>query len=333
MEQTRQLQQREQQADQERERSLSNSSAFGSGTFKNTPPPVSDNSEAARREVAEARRMWEKQPPLAPNRNPLLGKWVLQRSNSPTQNTLLGVIAQAGALSCGILFGEGVIEYRETVLADGAGNALDQVQYRGANNRVAVLGTRGVQLAVFDFEGPNRIKPAGFDCTLVRAGPPAMASLRDASPQAGAPAAAPRPAVGGGIAGLGVKFGFTLEAVRQNLAARRVSLMPARHNGDNYSLVAGGDFTDIDQRIKRVAYQFDAPESPAAKLVGVVIMYARDNGGAQSAVFSERAATMSKQYPLAPQSPTKLEASVPGAIVSLIDDPTFSQVYEIYRVR
>ncbi|HTD91585.1 MAG TPA: hypothetical protein VK663_13035, partial [Burkholderiales bacterium] len=184
-------------------------------------------------------------------------------------------------------------------------------------------------LMEFDFEGPNRIRSTvSYDCMFTRVGPATAVAAR-----AGAPASSARAAAGGGIANLGVNFGAAIDAVRQSLAARRVSVLPARHNGNHYRLVADGDFADIDRRIQRVGYEFDAPEGPAAKLTGVVITYARDNGGAQSVVFGERAATMSKQYPLAPQSPTHWQANMQGTMISLIDDANANAVHEVYRVR
>jgi hypothetical protein len=116
------------------------------------------------------------------------------------------------------------------------------------------------------------------------------------------------------------------------LAARRVSYLPGRHNGNLYRFVAMGDVSDIDQRIQRVTDEFDAPEGPTAKLMGVVIRYARD-GAAQSAVYGERVATMSKHYPLASQSPTRMQANVTDMTVSVIDDATFISVHEVYRKR
>lgn len=308
-----------------------------SGGSYTPPSPSGDDSAEARRAVAEARATWEKQPPLPASLNPLLGKWQLQRASGAAQNSLLGMLANPGAITCPVLFGEGVLDFRETVLADAAGNAMDQVRYRGGGNRVAVLGTRGVQLMVFDFEGPSRIKSAFYDCVLLRMGPATTVAARAGAPAAAAAANAAsatsaRAAAGGGIANLGVNFGASIDAVRQSLAARQVSLLPARHNGNHYRLVADGEFSDIGGRIKRVAYEFDAPEGPAAKLSGVVITYTRD-GGAQSVVYSERATAMSKQYPLTQQSPTQLQAAVPGAMVSLIDDANASAVYEVYRVR
>jgi tetratricopeptide (TPR) repeat protein len=159
-----------------------------------------------------------------------------------------------------------------------------------------------------------------------------------AAPAARTPAPAPAPAGmqsatdSGGIANSGVNFGASIATVRQSLAGRRIEILPATDNLGWHRLVACCDeFSDIDPRLVRLTYEFDAPEGPAAKLIGVVLAYRRDSS-TQSAVYSERVSTLSKRYPLAPQTPTKLEANVSGTVVSLIDDAKFGLVYESYRV-
>jgi hypothetical protein len=140
-----------------------------------------------------------------------------------------------------------------------------------------------------------------------------------------------RAAAGGGIAKSGVNFGASIATVRQSLAGRPVEILPATDDLGWHHLVACcEEFSDIDPRLLRLTYLFDAPEGPAAKLIGVVLTYARDSA-AQSAVYSERASTLSKRYPLAPKSPTKLAAKVSGTVVSLLDDAKFGFVYESYR--
>jgi TPR repeat protein len=163
---------------------------------------------------------------------------------------------------------------------------------------------------------------------IAKVAPPAKAKPA----QNGSPMAVQQSAVvsGGGIAKSGVNFGASIAEVRQSLAGRDVVLMQGTHNGGWYRQVAGGAFSDIDRRLLRLAYEFDAPEGPAAKLIGVVLTYARD-GTAQSAVYRERASTLTQRYPLAPRSPAKLEATVSGTVISLIDDPASGYVYEIYR--
>ena len=173
-----------------------------------------------------------------------------------------------------------------------------------------------------------RPSPTPAERAAPAAKPPAPAPNAASARQV--PPVAPGSALAQGIANSGVNFGASIATVRQSLAGRTVEILPARHNGDWYRLVVGGNSSDLDPRLVRLTYEFDAPESPAAKLIGVVLTYPRD-GAAQSAVYSERVSTLSKLYPLAPQSPTKMEANVSGTVVSVIDDAVWVQVYEIYR--
>ncbi len=136
----------------------------------------------------------------------------------------------------------------------------------------------------------------------------------------------------GGIANSGVNFGASIETVRQSLAGRPVEVLPALHHGNWYRLVANGRFLEIDPRVIRLSYEFDAPEGPSATLIGIILTYARDNSS-QSLVYSERVSALSKRYPLALQSPGQMEASVAGMVICLIDDSNWSQVHEVYRKR
>lgn len=123
---------------------------------------------ASQRKFVEARASYEKQPPLPASRNPLLGKWQLQRAISGPPNSIAALGAALAALACMDNF----MDFRETVLADSAGNTLDQVSYRGGGDRVAVLGTRGERLMVFDFVDPNRIRYVfNVECIYTRVGP------------------------------------------------------------------------------------------------------------------------------------------------------------------
>ena len=183
MEMERQRLQRERQAEEERRRSESIPSSQGGPA----PAPSRDYSADGRR-AAEARARYEKLPPLPANRNPLLGRWQLQRAGGGAQNSVLGMLANLGSMVCPG-FAEGVLDFRETVLADGAGSALDHVRYRGVGNRVAVLGTRGVPLMEFDFEGPNRMRSTvSIDCQFTRVGSAGAATARAGTPDHAPPA-------------------------------------------------------------------------------------------------------------------------------------------------
>jgi hypothetical protein len=53
---------------------------------------------------------------------------------------------------------------------------LDQVEYRGGGKQVAVIPKATLKLIVFDFDGPDRIRWQGQNCTLSRVGGPSQAA-------------------------------------------------------------------------------------------------------------------------------------------------------------
>ena len=122
-----------------------------------------------------ARRNWQKQPALPPERNPLLGKWTRPASTRPNPNdpfAQLQALAQGGL--CEALFGGGVFEFLPDRLVGKDEHTreqeLDRVEYRGDGKHVVVLPKTTVKLMEFDFDGPDRIHWASQNCTLVRAG-------------------------------------------------------------------------------------------------------------------------------------------------------------------
>ncbi len=122
-----------------------------------------------------ARRNWQKQPALPPERNPLLGKWTRPASTRPNSNdpfAQLQALAKGGL--CEALFGGGVFEFRTDRLMGmderTPAQELDRVEYRGDAKHVVVLPKTTVKLMEFDFDGPDRIRWASQNCTLVRAG-------------------------------------------------------------------------------------------------------------------------------------------------------------------
>ena len=126
-EQQRQEQQRQQQIMQENARrqqeemnrsirantpSSSSPSAPSGGAAPTTSGAGSSSSGA--RVPQETRQTWEKQPLLAPDRNPLIGRWARQTAD---QSTLAGAImSMVSAGACGLFFGtdNGFVEFRLT---------------------------------------------------------------------------------------------------------------------------------------------------------------------------------------------------------------------------
>lgn len=144
---------------------------------------------------------------------------------------------------------------------------------------------------------------------------------------------APRSAIGsGGIANSGVNFGASIDTVLRSLSGRPAEKVPAYHHGNLHRLVVNARFPEIDPRVIRLSYEFDAPEGPSAKLIGVTLTYARDNSS-RSQVYSERVSTLSKRYPLALQSAGQMEAIVSDTVISVFDDPMRGAVDEVYRKR
>ncbi len=135
---------------------------------------------------AEAvRRSWQQRPPLAPEKNPLLGRWESLGSGqrkavagvSPEMaqlaNALLGGIT--GGL-CDSMLGRGTIEFRPAGLLaigrDGSERTMYRAEYRGGGSRVVVLPQGGTTFThmIIDFEGPDHATVAAVGCGLARAG-------------------------------------------------------------------------------------------------------------------------------------------------------------------
>ena len=135
---------------------------------------------------AEAvRRSWQQRPPLAPEKNPLLGRWESlgsgQRKAAPgvspemanLANALLGGIT--GGL-CDSMLGRGTIEFRPTGLLaigrDGSERPMYRAEYRGGGSRVVVLPQGGTTFThmIIDFDGPDHATVAVVGCGLARAG-------------------------------------------------------------------------------------------------------------------------------------------------------------------
>jgi len=122
-----------------------------------------------------ARRQWQSRPALAPENNPLLGKWTRPASTGAKSNdpfSQLQALAKGGL--CEALFGGGVFEFRTDRLMGmdqrTPPQELDRVEYRGDSKHVVVLPKATVKLMEWDFEGPNRINWASQNCVLVRVG-------------------------------------------------------------------------------------------------------------------------------------------------------------------
>ena len=140
---------------------------------------------AAGAQLEQARQTWLKRPPLAPDRNPLIGIWTRPGSPASTSND---PFAQIGAMMkgglCEVLFSsDGMFEFKPAALVGidkrtRRADVLDQLEYRGDAKRVVVIPKASLKLMVFDVQSPNRIQWAGQNCTLVRVGTSAQTSRR-----------------------------------------------------------------------------------------------------------------------------------------------------------
>lgn len=148
------------------------------------PSRSGGNGNAAAAAAADAARArWLKQPPLPPERNPLLGKkWERPASTRGNPNDPFGQLqALAKGGLCEVLFGGGVFEFQPDRLvgmdAHTPPQEMDRVEYRGDARHVVVLPKTTLKLMEFDVDSPDRIH--WQDCVLVRAG---KATAADAAP-------------------------------------------------------------------------------------------------------------------------------------------------------
>ncbi|HEU5297525.1 MAG TPA: hypothetical protein VFU71_22290 [Burkholderiaceae bacterium] len=136
---------------------------------------------------AEAvRRTWQQRPPLAPEKNPLLGRWESlgtgqRKGGAPGLSPEMAQLANAmiGGLTgglCDSMLGRGTIEFRPAGLVaiggDGLARPMYRAEYRGGGSRVVVLPQGGTTFThmIIDFDGADRATVAAVGCGLARAG-------------------------------------------------------------------------------------------------------------------------------------------------------------------
>ena len=135
---------------------------------------------------AEAvRRTWQQRPPLAPEKNPLLGRWESlgtgqRKGGAPGVSPEMAQLANQliGGLTgglCDSMLGRGTIEFRAAGLVaiggDGRERPMYRAEYRGGGSRVVVLPQGGTTFThmIIDFDGPDRATVAAVGCGLARA--------------------------------------------------------------------------------------------------------------------------------------------------------------------
>ena len=202
------------------------------------------NSQAEGAKWEAARQAWLKQPALAPDRNPLLGRWTRPARAGNPNDPFAGLAALAKGGLCEVLFGGGVFEFRPSTLVgmEPRGSniqELDRVEYRGDAKQVAVIPKTTLRLMVWDFDGPDRISWQGQNCVMVRVkAAPEMAAGASPARQAATearPGAAAAKAAGvmlGVVAGLGSGPTFA--------PLSGASFLVLRHSADD--VLAGAGF-------------------------------------------------------------------------------------------
>jgi hypothetical protein len=144
-------------------------------------------------------RTWQQRPPLAPEHNPLLGRWESlgagKRANVPGVSPEMAQLAGAllGGITSGMcdsMLGRGLIEFRPSGLVaigrDGRERAMYSAQYRGGGSRVVVLPQGGTSFThmIVDFDGQDHATVAAVGCALARSGGSATAAVANTAPAA-----------------------------------------------------------------------------------------------------------------------------------------------------
>ena len=202
------------------------------------PSAAGGNGNGAAAAAADAARTrWLKQPPLPPDRNPLLGKkWERPASTRGNPNDAFGQLqALAKGGLCEVLFGGGVFEFQKDRLvgmdAHTPPQEMDRVEYRGDARHVVVLPKTTLKLMEFDVDSPDRIH--WQDCVLVRAG---AATAADAAPSKVARSnAGATNASANSAATLTLSVGAT--SSKDNIAGRKLWVLKA---DPQFALIKGG---------------------------------------------------------------------------------------------
>ena len=161
-------------------------------------------------------RTWQNRPPLAPEHNPLLGRWNSLGSAAATQQNghkMAGTVgpemaqmvaSMLGGMTAGLcdsMLGQGLIEFGPTSVAaigkDGSARVLYHLSYRGGGSRVVVLPKDAATFThmIIDFDRPDHGTVAGVGCVIARPGSAAEKTRAHSSAGAGAGAVAAAPAL------------------------------------------------------------------------------------------------------------------------------------------
>ena len=178
-------QEAEQQRAQERAQQQQSSQQQADQQWNDTVRQQQSRANADIAQGQAVRRTWQQRPPLAPERNPLLGRWTptppAQRPAAAGLSPEMAKMASEliGGMTSGLcdsMLGQGTIEFRAggpvALGRDGRERPMYPAEYRGGGSRVVVLPQAGTTFThmIIDFSDPDHATVAGVGCGLRRPG-------------------------------------------------------------------------------------------------------------------------------------------------------------------
>ena len=178
-------QEAEQQRSREMQQQQQNSQQQADQQWNDTLRQQQSRAAADSAQGEAVRRTWQQRPPLAPEKNPLLGRW--ESLGSGQRKAMAGVSPEMANLAnallggvtagmCDSMLGRGTIEFRPAgVLAigrDGSERTMYRAEYRGGGSRVVVLPQGGTSFThmIIDFDSADHATVAAVGCGLARSG-------------------------------------------------------------------------------------------------------------------------------------------------------------------
>lgn len=170
-----QLQQQEQQQYQQQEQQNQQMLQQLNENYRQSDPNATGAAGGGGSGRAAPAVNWWNRPALAPEKNPLLGRWQ-QVAAKPSSDVIGSLVDSSLAGGCKSMFGSGVIAFEPAALQwvapDGHEELLNNVSYRANGAEVIVLtkDAGAVPSLVFGFPDHDRAVVAFFNCTMNRVG-------------------------------------------------------------------------------------------------------------------------------------------------------------------
>ena len=306
--------------------------------------------------IEEARARLLRTAALAPERNPILGRWRVASVGKPRGkddlSQLMGMLSNVDGAACEMLFGEGITEFqpRSWASIDRSGaESLGAIQYRMDGNRIlcasgprhAVAGLRGRRQEPHSGSADPQLRVGArrFICQPPRALAPLRASGAVTPPTQVANAAPaptrstlsrPSPEVCGQtlLDKLG-KVGVNQVRAMSDVRFKEPAIEGKEPNTGNMRIDLRGSACD-DPRVKAMLYDFDA----GGMLQSITYVWERPAGPAPAPIFTERVKTLSLHHSLPPpQSPGRLQADTSLGRLVLQDMPERNLMLEAYAAK